>query len=407
MDIQKFNDLIYAYSAGCLDQEELAEINEYLISGGKIPNTELGELQNIVSFLPTILELENPEPQVKDRVARRLYRLRDEIRAKVRPEIKEENSGQTPKNEKIFNIKPLAKSKPEFEEDNFTEKFPGKIDKMGNYQPLLPYLEEEEQFAHDKFEAQNFEEQLVGDNQFENNQLDVEQKEQDLTFKPEETQLPPFEIPRHEEPKFKYTTPMRDITSKEEIDNEEEEKEKKFGTLLFNIFILFITLLLTGGIYYFFSNEIQKDRKQISDLSGQVNALTDELGRLNKNQKILSILGSKDARTTNLDGTVYNPKGFGKLTVVQDGKDGVLQLYNMPALKGSQVYQLWLVSKLSYFSLGTIKTKKDVEYMQINPFPEVAPQNIDKFILTLEDNENMTTPSANIYLSTSQPKLVR
>jgi len=41
----------------------------------------LGEFQNLASLLPSTLKIENPDPQLKDNVAKKLYRLKDEIRA--------------------------------------------------------------------------------------------------------------------------------------------------------------------------------------------------------------------------------------------------------------------------------------------------------------------------------------
>ena len=41
----------------------------------------LGEYQNLASLLPLILTIEYPDPQLKDNVAKKLYRLKDEIKA--------------------------------------------------------------------------------------------------------------------------------------------------------------------------------------------------------------------------------------------------------------------------------------------------------------------------------------
>jgi hypothetical protein len=79
--MENINDLIYAYSLGCLDNEELQRLRDHLNSGENHNIQELGEFQNLVSLLPSTLQIENPDPQLKDNVAKKLYRLKDEVRA--------------------------------------------------------------------------------------------------------------------------------------------------------------------------------------------------------------------------------------------------------------------------------------------------------------------------------------
>jgi hypothetical protein len=79
--MENINDLIYAYSLGCLDNEELQRLREHLDRGEEFNIQELGEFQNLASLLPSTLKIENPDPQLKDNVAKKLYRLKDEIKA--------------------------------------------------------------------------------------------------------------------------------------------------------------------------------------------------------------------------------------------------------------------------------------------------------------------------------------
>jgi hypothetical protein len=79
--LENINDLIYAYSLGCLDKEELERIKSLNDSNEELNFKELGEFQNLISLLPSTLTFENPDPQLKDNVAKKLYRLKDEIKA--------------------------------------------------------------------------------------------------------------------------------------------------------------------------------------------------------------------------------------------------------------------------------------------------------------------------------------
>ena len=78
------HEMISAYSAGCMDKKNLKTFREYVEQGGEMPVGELGELQNVVSLLPIILELEKPSPALKDKVAKKLISLQDDIKEKIK-----------------------------------------------------------------------------------------------------------------------------------------------------------------------------------------------------------------------------------------------------------------------------------------------------------------------------------
>lgn len=86
-DEQKIFGLIPAKALGCLDSEDNVTIQSYIEQGFDFPWNELGKYQFVASLLPLALQLEVPEPQIKDNVALRLIKLSEELRAK---QIKEE-----------------------------------------------------------------------------------------------------------------------------------------------------------------------------------------------------------------------------------------------------------------------------------------------------------------------------
>jgi len=75
------HEMIAAFAAGCMDNENFIQFKDYFKEGGELPKGELGELQNIVSMIPIILDLETPDPALKDKVAKRLIELKDEIKS--------------------------------------------------------------------------------------------------------------------------------------------------------------------------------------------------------------------------------------------------------------------------------------------------------------------------------------
>lgn len=78
-------ELIFAGVLGCLDRSDQTRLNEYIKSGGELP-PDVGEFQNMAAMLPIMLKAETPSTQLKNKVARKLYRIKDEVRAKVSDE---------------------------------------------------------------------------------------------------------------------------------------------------------------------------------------------------------------------------------------------------------------------------------------------------------------------------------
>src|SRR5664280_2431684 len=146
--MENLNDLIYAYSLGCLNPEEHQKFLEHINSSDELNIQALGEYQNLASLLPSILTIENPDPQLKDNVAKKLYRLKDEIKAQRQknkpitniPETKEENEPEsTLKEPELQPIENRAFTDNQIE-DNEAQKFvEGTLD-LANNKNLTPSL---------------------------------------------------------------------------------------------------------------------------------------------------------------------------------------------------------------------------------------------------------------------------
>ena len=87
MDRNKAIDLIKAKTLGCLTKDEDAEFKEYMESGEDFPWDVLGEYQNLTAMLPILLQLEVPDSELKDTVARKLYKIIEELKAKQQAEL--------------------------------------------------------------------------------------------------------------------------------------------------------------------------------------------------------------------------------------------------------------------------------------------------------------------------------
>ncbi|MBX2976803.1 MAG: hypothetical protein KF721_11765, partial [Ignavibacteriaceae bacterium] len=77
---KEVTSFLYAYAIGCLDNADFLKVLNHIRAGEEYPYQELGEYQNLASLLPSFLEIEVPDQSVKDKVARKLYRLKEQKR---------------------------------------------------------------------------------------------------------------------------------------------------------------------------------------------------------------------------------------------------------------------------------------------------------------------------------------
>lgn len=77
---EEVKQIISAYVLGCLDNKNLSQFVDYVRKGGKETEGQLGELQNIISLIPTLLIEESVPEFVKDEIAQKI--LEDEFETK-------------------------------------------------------------------------------------------------------------------------------------------------------------------------------------------------------------------------------------------------------------------------------------------------------------------------------------
>lgn len=80
IDEQKVIGLLQAKALGCLDAEENQDFQEFIDAGHLFPWDEFGKFQHVASLLPLALQLELPDPALKDRVALKLIKLSEQLR---------------------------------------------------------------------------------------------------------------------------------------------------------------------------------------------------------------------------------------------------------------------------------------------------------------------------------------
>jgi hypothetical protein len=80
MDDKKKIKLIKLDTIGCISADDQAALNSLMTEDENFPWNELGQFQNLVALIPSSLQIEKPSWELKDKVARKLYDLRDEIK---------------------------------------------------------------------------------------------------------------------------------------------------------------------------------------------------------------------------------------------------------------------------------------------------------------------------------------
>lgn len=112
IDEQKILGLLQAKALGCLDPSDENLLSEFINAGHLFPWDELGALQSVASLLPISLPLELPDPLLKDKIALRLIKLTEEIRAQKIIEEEKQKQQET---------EPVLPQEPEFTEEEFEQ----------------------------------------------------------------------------------------------------------------------------------------------------------------------------------------------------------------------------------------------------------------------------------------------
>lgn len=355
MDANRLKEILYAYSAGCLDREDYAGLFEYINSGSTEFDKEASELQKIITLIPAIVDIEQPHPRTKDKVARKLYRMKDEAKAVREPLV------YTPL--PVTEVEAHTESPaPEAEPQTPPE-----------YTPLSEVYNDENKQSED----------LVNE---------VHYRDMNEPAAEDESADKPGTSPNIKPAPRPYI-PVTEETS------EILYKRKSPGSWISFASGVLITVLASAAVFYLLNKEIKKDRAEITALTGQVNALTADLSRLETNQKTQDILRARDISRYNLDGIESNKMGSGEFALSLERKAGVLQLYNMPPLAGTQVYQLWVTTKDTTLPMGVYQTRGEINSFLVDQIPAITADNIVSFKVTLENNpEGAQRPSSNTVL---------
>ncbi|MBT8393150.1 MAG: hypothetical protein KJO48_15400, partial [Ignavibacteria bacterium] len=95
MDNKKKIELLKLSAIGCINEDDQATLNSLMLEDENFPWNELGEFQNLAALIPSSLVIETPNWELKDKVARKLYNLRDEIKSQQKQKTTVEQPVET------------------------------------------------------------------------------------------------------------------------------------------------------------------------------------------------------------------------------------------------------------------------------------------------------------------------
>jgi len=458
-----FHAFLYAFALGCLDKGDFIDLMEYIDGGGAFSWQELGEYQNLCALLPSFLNIEDAPADIKDKVARRLYRYRDEKKSAAPPPIPATASPfsrtrtsvgeKAKKTSRIEVINPPPTSTQEKDDniivpeevlDTFSPRrkveggrpsqgtqasgrvnqtIPDRIQYTAEQENPIPEKPEDVPLYTPQTEPEDvplytppaepdMSEFIINQDGLEAENLINTAYDGALHLNvPDE----PAAIPAEPEPmsaqeieQKKKTESDLEAIRKKVVENVAKEdvapvRKAESDGISPRTFFAFIALLIAviAAMYILFNAKISK----IDSASNS--KITEVVSKLSKSNEIQHevdrLLASNDRTLVSLKGvSVSDAYGF----VVFEQKSGFIQLGKLPQSSPQAGYQLWIqidekvIPVSSPFEFGF--DNKTVEYFRIADIPGSTAKQTVKFFVTQEKTgTSPTAPSHTVFLAGS------
>jgi len=240
-------ELLQAKALGCLDPEDDALITKLMKEDENFPWQELGHYQNLVAFLPTLLDIEVPGREVKDNVARKLYELGEKIKAEKEDKIKQNTIAEEVELDKI-------------EEDGFI------LEEEPIEKAEIPVVGEDPTDVGNTYNGISIKEHGV---QLQKPLKDGKKVMQEPLMKKQ--RRGPDTKTTHIQPKkeFELKSDESYVSNFSAGVADGESKPSKSG-LIITIILFVVTLLALIILYFKFSSDIQENRDKIDRLEKQI-----------------------------------------------------------------------------------------------------------------------------------------
>lgn len=384
MTIEERKELLLAISFGWKSLSELRDSPEFKDEAFL---TELAALQNDLSLLPVTLQIENPPTQLKDKVARKLYRIKDEIRTKVKQatlnnsEIISEPTTDVQEN--------ILEDLPVIPDDEGTSRIDSSVDEEpSSLIKMDEEFEEVESLENVSTKLENEIERLVRkvktESPKENSKFMIDEPGIDINEDDKSIEL---NIAQRNKQDLPYKPESRRNTF--------EDYEPKKKSYLFQIisFILFFIVAVGLVIMYFkFTSEVDNYQMQVDHLNQEITALS---AQFEGNSSLQAILDSKELRIVNLQRTNNLDNGFAKIFLDLSEGRGVLQLSELPAIETGRAYHLWGNVGADYYSLSVFTSMQRMDFKNFT-FSDFLTQSGSKFLLIEDPDDKTDAPGSKI-----------
>jgi hypothetical protein len=362
------HEMISAFAAGCMDKANFVQFKDYINEGGELPESELGELQNIISMIPVILDLETPDPAIKDMVAKKLIGMKDEIKTKIIAE----------KTRATFQTRAGT-----FLRDK-TSAIEGQL-------PIVPPKYKTLTFSSKNTDKDN------STFAFNENKANTFEKAKTTWIDPPKM----TSINRNKAAQTPiFNSELESVINSNTVKEEYESTEKNSSVMTGWIAILLSILLFTILGYYVFTS-IESHNRIIDKLKDDVTKLRSDLSTANNfigtNSSLIEFMNYKDIQPVDLKSLNVNEKATARLLLSFGEKEGLIQFKDAKPLPPNQSYQVWADSKGQFYSIGTYQPIGS-EYMKITSFPFIPKEKIESFHVTISPSTGVQTPPVTSYL---------
>lgn len=333
-------EILSSFAAGCLDKENFIQFKKYLESGGELPKGELGELQNLISLIPTILETEKPPPILKNKLAKNLVRIQ---REKTQTKTENKKSRAETPSSKVQNNE-LSEGEPEKPESSISktkEKAPKETTKEKQTKDVTPPpIEERKEKITDEFSQYS----------------------------------------------------MEGTTSK--------KKTPLSMKILLTIFILLAAASITLNILWKtdYENEVTQLRADIASLNAEVQVS----GKFVTDYKsLIEFLNQPNVTIVNLRGSDFSPQTTGKVFFGFENNQLLIEIKNPKTIQMNETLQLWVTTSGSTISLGTFNYNPSYKFLEIKNIPDLNKNSVESVRITVEPRIGSDEPTGPLYLSGS------
>ncbi len=321
-------------------------------------------------MIPVILELEEPAPEIKDMVAKKLIGIKDEIKAKLIIEKKRTASTFTRQSS-------LTR----------TSATPPKLSSLTFANRATKPVGQPQQEISDEEIKRNL---GINGDILKQSRVFSQIKEPDQFARTNQKEEPPRIV--HQKTEARTAEP------------EPETQQEKTGSNIAGWIALLLTIILFTVLGYYTFTSVESLRRQVDDLKANVTALQSSLNSANNfmsnYNSLVQFLNYSDIVVVDLSSAIPGEKASAKLLLSFNEKEGLIQFRNVKALSTNQVYQVWMLNRGQAYSLGVYRPSGG-EYLKVTSFPFLPKEQIEAFKVTIESETGATTPSNNIYLAGS------